>query len=274
MTTGVRCVRFSKYSGCGNDFILVDHRQPFFPLNDRTLIQKLCHRQLGIGADGIILLEPSSSCDLKMRIFNCDGSEAEMCGNGLRCFAQFIYELGFPKKKYLIQTMHQQLTIEPFHNEVKTSMGDPQEIKLDIDLPLDQGNIVAHYLDTGVPHAVIFVDEIEKTPVTDLGNKIRFHSYFAPKGANANFVQKITEKELAIRTYERGVEAETLACGTGATASAVVAALKWQLTPPIAVKTRSRDTLTIDFIQNNNGSITHVTQTGPAVKHFHGEFLL
>lgn len=266
-------IRFSKYSGCGNDFILIDHREPFFPINNSVLMQKLCHRQKGIGADGVIFLEKSFTADFRMRIFNLDGSEAEMCGNGLRCLAQFIYDLGLPKKPYTIQTMERQLTIEALQNGIRTSMGTPKGLQLDILLPIGADVFEAHYVDTGVPHTVVLMDKLDLIDVSDLGKNIRFHPHFAPKGSNANFVKKVTEQTLSIRTYERGVEAETLACGTGACAAAIVAAYKWGIKSPVAIETRSGDILTIEFTKTADG-VSNITQTGSAVKNFHGEFVL
>lgn len=262
-------ISFSKYTGCGNDFILIDQRVAAFPLTSKTLIERLCDRQKGIGADGIILLENGS--DFKMRIFNRDGSEAEMCGNGLRCFAAFILELGYEKKPYTIQVQEESLKVEFIGNEIKAEMGEPKELTLDQALEMEDTSLICHTVNTGVPHAIIFVDSLD-IPVNDLGSKIRHHPRFFPKGVNANFVQKLSAKELAIRTFERGVETETLACGTAATASAIIASLKWQMESPISVRTKSLETLEINFKKNNLGVISHVTQTGPAVKLFHGSF--
>lgn len=265
---------FSKYSGCGNDFILIDHRRPFFPVNDRPAIQKLCHRQKGIGADGVIFLEASSgtASDFKMRIFNSDGSEAEMCGNGIRCLAQFIADLGLPQKPYAIETMQRLLRVEHSPAGIRAAMGTPADLRQNLNIEIDGTTHAIHYLDTGVPHAVLFVDDLENAPVESLGRKIRHHAAFKPKGANANFVQVLGPHSISLRTYERGVEAETLACGTGATAAAIIAFLQKQVKTPIEVKTRSNETLIINFAVDKSGTITDVSQTGPAVKHFHGVF--
>lgn len=255
-------IPFSKYSGCGNDFIMIDSPSPF----SKNCIERLCDRQKGIGADGIIFLEPKS--DFSMRIFNSDGSEAEMCGNGLRCTAAFILELGYEKKPYSIKVHDQVLKIEYTEAGIKTEMRDPKGLKMDQSFEID--GMICHTLDTGVPHAVVFVDSLEM-PVHELGPKIRHHPHFSPKGVNANFVQRIGANEIEIRTFERGVEAETLACGTGATASAILASLKWDIEAPIFVRTKSQETLEINFL-SNQGAISQVTQTGPAVKLFHGSF--
>lgn len=265
-------VQFSKYSGCGNDFILIDHRSPFLPQFSRELVQKLCHRHKGIGADGIILLEKSAKADYRMRIFNADGSEAEMCGNGLRCLAKFLQELGENKKNATIETLAGIHEISRVGDNIKASMGAPKDLRKGVILSLVRKKVEATYLDTGVPHAVVFEDQLANIPVAEYGRQIRFHPNFAPKGANANFVEKLGENRIDVRTYERGVEAETLACGTGATASAIAFSLKTQAKPPIEVKTRSGDTLIIDFSYGADGQIEQVTQTGPAEKNYQGIF--
>lgn len=257
-------ISFSKYSGCGNDFIMIDQAPSF----SKDLIQRLCHRQKGIGADGVIFLEKGK--DFKMHIFNADGSEAEMCGNGLRCLAAFIVERGFKQQPYQVQIQNRALKIDFTETGIKGEMGDPIDLQLDQAVEIDGQRFACHTLDTGVPHAVILVDSLA-IPVNEWGSKIRHHPQFAPRGVNVNFIKRVGAQEIAIRTFERGVEAETLACGTGACASAIVSSLKWGMPAPIQVRTKADDTLEINFI-NHRGNISQVTQTGPAVKHFHGIF--
>jgi diaminopimelate epimerase len=265
---------FSKYSGCGNDFIMIDDRALFFPVKEDALIQKMCHRQKGIGADGVILLQPSQAYDFKMRIFNSDGHEAEMCGNGLRCLAKYMMELEIPEKSYAIETMNQILNVAFIQEQVKTSMPAPTFLNKDFTLNIDRTDYECTYLDTGVPHLVIFVEDVEGVDVLGLGQKFRFHPFFAPRGVNVNFVEKTSENSLKIRTYERGVENETLACGTGCSAAAAVAVDKWKLGPKIYLKTHSSEILTIDLITNAQGEFTSADQTGPAVRIFQGRFEL
>lgn len=267
-------LKFSKYSGCGNDFILVDNRQSFFPVENRALIARLCDRIEGIGANGVILLENSAIANFKMRIFNADGGETEMCGNGIRCFKRFLDELNISKISLLIETMERKLIVEDSGNFVKVHMGMPCSIELDLNLHLEESCLLTHHIDTGVPHVVTFVEKVSEVDVIGLGKKMRFHSYFSPKGANANFAQVIGPSLLALRTYERGVENETLACGTGATAAAIVSALKFGLTPPIEVKTRSLQSLFVDFTIDAPKNVLEVTQTGPASLHFQGKIAL
>ena len=179
---------FSKYSGCGNDFILIDNRTNAFPYNSQV-IARLCRRPDGVGADGLILLEESQHADYKMRIFNADGGEAEMCGNGLRCLKKFALELGITAPLLQVETMERTLQIEMVGESVKTSMGDPTDVQMNILLPMDSQKVIVHYLNTGVPHAIHFVEDVQKVSVRLLGPEIRYHPLFQPKGANANFVQ-------------------------------------------------------------------------------------
>lgn len=252
---------------------MIDDRIPFFPAQNDSFIRHVCHRQKGIGADGVILLQKGTQEkeNFKMRIFNADGFEAEMCGNGLRCLAKYIQELGFNVGRYTVETMGQNLEVEIVEDAIKTSMPTPLFLNKTT-LELDGTHYECTHLDTGVPHAVIFVKDLESIPVLSLGKKIRFHPFFSPKGANANFVQRQGEHSFLIRTYERGVESETLACGTGCAAAAASAWQMWNLTSPIHMTTRSNEILTIDFVRNAQGDIASATQTGPAVKTFQGYF--
>lgn len=260
-------IPFAKYSGCGNDFILIDNREHI--LGDcppPEYIARLCHRQKGIGADGIVLLERSKRGDFRMRIFNSDGSEAEMCGNGIRCLARFIHDLGFPQKNLTIETMHQIIhtSLKP-DGTVQVRMPPAIEHAYSVQIEVNNHNYIVHHIDTGVPHAVLFVEDIEDSAHMTLAPRIRHHPKFYPKGSNVNFVKLLPDQTISVRTYERGVEAETLACGTGAAASAVATARIHRLAGPIQVRTRSGDILTIGF---NDG----LQMTGPAIKNFSGVF--
>jgi diaminopimelate epimerase len=261
---------FSKYSGCGNDFILIDDRASTFPVDDKALICRLCNRQLGIGADGIVLLQKGKKGDYGMRIFNSDGSEAEMCGNGLRCLGRFIADLGETRTTFTVDSMLRQHEIKLIKDNVQASMGPPQFIEKDIPLSIEGRTLATYFLDTGVPHAVLFVDRLDQVDVKRFGAKIRHHEHFAPRGANANFVQKLSDSKLSVRTFERGVENETQACGTGVTAAALAAHWKWGLKAPLTVQTRSKQNLQIDFVSDPTGRITEVYQTGPADMIFKG----
>lgn len=207
-------ISFSKYQGIGNDFILIDDRDLLFPLET---IPQLCHRKLGIGADGLILLQKESP--FQMRIFNCDGSEAESCGNGLRCFVLFLKELGFSQPSYQIQTGNQILTAKCIGNRVAVDLGFPEELHFDISTT--EGP--AHFAKCGVPHLVQFVSGIDQIDLTKLGPILRHHPLFSPDGTNVNIAELQEDRSLRVRTFERGVEGETWACGTGAAAVAAIA---------------------------------------------------
>lgn len=236
-------IPFAKYSGSGNDFILFDNRTLSLKFSPPE-ITRLCNRPQGIGADGIILLEPSKKADGKMRIFNKDGSEAEMCGNGIRCLARFFKTLGFAKTTFSIETFERILNItleDPF---VEVEMGEPTSLKWDssiddIPFPID-------FLNTGVPHAVSFHDNLQEINVATLGKKIRFHPAFGPKGTNATFA-KYDGNKILVRTFERGVEGETLACGTGVAAAAFAAKRRWGFSGPISVIPPSGEEIVISF---------------------------
>lgn len=264
-------IPFAKYSGCGNDFILIDNRirNLSFPIQT---IQRLCNRQQGIGADGLIFLETSHLDGIlyRMRIFNADGSEAEMCGNGLRCLAHYIRSIEQTPQKFRIETMHQQMEVSFNQDLVNVSMPSPSPKYLKT-LAIGQKEFPLHCIDTGVPHAVLFVEDIEQDNIFDVAPTIRFHQEFQPKGTNVNFAKVLPDQSVAIRTYERGVEQETLSCGTGAVAAAIISASVYQLKTPITIRTRSNDCLSIDF-KGSPCNLKNLQMTGPAIKIFEGSF--
>lgn len=266
-------VSFSKYSGSGNDFILIDNRNKKF--NPAVAIVKaLCDRKRGIGADGLITLETGSKSPYKMRIFNADGFEAEMCGNGLRCFKRFVEECGFKDQSIWVETYDSLLKVSSYGLDVKAEMANPSHLRLNISLEaksLPENVMRVDYVDTGVPHAVKFVEDLEILNIDFEGSYIRHHPEFGSKGANANFVQ-VKEGRVHVRTWERGVEGETLACGTGAVASALISALRYNLPSPLIVVPKSQEKLIIEFKIENN-QIVEVAQTGPAQFIFQGNFI-
>lgn len=268
-------ISFSKYSGCGNDFILIDNRQKVFDAARNDHIVHLCHRRQGIGADGVVFLESSLNlkADFRMRIFNADGSEAEMCGNGLRCLVRFIQELGIPGHQFLIQTMHQLIPTTISGESVSVDMPVPTNYRFFDQLIIEETSYTLHFLDTGVPHAVIFVDDLHQDKWMTIAPKIRHHTHFKPKGANVNFAVINSHQEVEVRTYERGVEGETLACGTGAAAVAIAAACVHGLNSPIVIKPKSGDAIRIAFPgkMTNPIAISELTMSGPAIKVFSGE---
>lgn len=255
---------FVKYSACGNDFILIDNRPGTFPIQP-SLITYLCHRQRGVGSDGLILLENSAKADYKMRIFNRDGSEAEMCGNGIRCLLRFIHHCGIQGNHFMIETMHSVLKLSFQEDLIAVDMANATDFRRDIPL----FSWMAHHIDTGVPHLVIFCDHINNISLNEWGPKLRFHPLFAPGGANVNFAHLDANRIVHIRTYERGVEGETLACGTGATASALIAAQIYHLNSPVKVKVSSGDIVTITF-EKHQSNLTNIRLIGPAYPIFSG----
>lgn len=258
-------VPFSKYSGAGNDFILIDRRIHPFPLDQPLLVRRLCHRQLGIGADGLLLIDHSPIASAQMRIFNSDGSEAEMCGNGLRCFAKELLREG---ESCEIEVSGLLYHAKRVGEQIATSMPSPLSIEWALRV---EGIGSVDFLNTGVPHAICFVDELDPVAVAELGRAIRTHPCFAPAGTNVNFVQLDETGELSIRTYERGVEAETLACGTGAVAAALAAAHRTgRSTGPTRVRFRSGDSLIVDFQQESH-TFKNLTTQGPAQRVYEGQ---
>ena len=240
-------MHFSKYTGCGNDFILIDNRSLFFPTQETASIQHLCNRRHGIGADGIILLEASNKADYRMRIFNNDGSEAEMCGNGIRCLMLFIAKLCPGITCCTVETTERLIPLSLQQNGVMAAVGDPTAVRWHLPIDLQKNELSAHFLNTGVPHCVIFVDDIDRVDIASRGPILRRHPLFGVNGTNVNFVT-CTGQECYYRTWERGVEDETPACGTGAIAVALACAYQHHLPSPITIWTRSKQALHLSLI--------------------------
>ena len=265
-------VDFIKMNGAGNDFILIDNRNGHLSLTTEQIV-RLCHRQKGIGADGLILLEncKSGQADFAWGFYNSDGSEAEMCGNGSRCFARFIQTL-VPDigPTVSFETISGIIHAEFLGDQVKVELTQPHSLSLNIHLSWEDQTKEVHFLNTGVPHTVCFVDDIESVPVKKWGAALRYHPYFSPKGTNVNFAQRMPDGSIRVRTYERGVEGETLACGTGVTATALVSAAIFHLQSPVKIYTRGGDILQVGFVREG-AAIKNVTLTGPAEIAFKGQ---
>jgi diaminopimelate epimerase len=270
---------FSKMVASGNDFVVVDtvSRIPY-PVSP-AIVRKICDRRLGIGADGLLLLGKSNKADARMRIFNADGSEAEMCGNGARCAVYYFSRIPNPESRasVRIETRAGIITGKVAGNKVRIQLTDPKGIKLNIPLAVRGRKIRANFINTGVPHTVIFVEGLDKIDVAGLGREIRYHKYFAPAGTNVNFVEVLGRSRIAVRTYERGVEGETLACGTGSAASVLIANCftnNLRLTPNalvFAVHTRGGEVLKVYF-NRTGGSFSNVWLEGGAKAVYKGEF--
>ena len=248
----MKTIKFSKMVATGNDFIVVDNRRRYLTIGIPRLVKKLCDRRLGIGADGLLLLEKSRRADFKMRIFNPDGSEPQMCGNGSRCIALYARIKRIVSSSGMtIETIAGILSAKADNRSVKINMIEPKDIKLGIDIEIDKKTYQIHYINTGVPHAVYFVKESDKADVVNIGRRVRYHKAFMPAGTNMDFVQPKAKNSLLMRTYERGVETETLACGTGAVASAIISSITMGLSSPVKVYTRG-GTLKIYFRREHN----------------------
>ena len=245
-------IAFSKMSGSGNDFIVIDNRnQCVGDIDMSQFITSVCRRKMSVGADGLILIEPSDKADFRWRFYNSDGSRAEMCGNGARCAARFAFVNGISGENLTFETDAGIVSGRVKADRAKVKMPDPTDLRLDYSIELATGPLAVNSINTGVPHVVIMQDAVEAVDVFGLGREIRNHEVFAPAGTNVNFICQQSPGRLAIRTYERGVEDETLACGTGAIASALVSAIKLSWTSPINLLTRSGESLTIYFAENN-----------------------
>lgn len=258
-------IHFYKMSGCGNDFIIIDNRSQVIEENDLSaFIVGVCRRKMSVGADGIIFIENSDTVDFKWRFYNSDGSLAEMCGNGARCVARFAYLNGITGPDMSFETLAGVVSASVAETGlVKIKMTDPLNLKLDYPIDLRGGNFLISSVNTGVPHVVMVVDNLDETPVKEMGKEIRFHSDFAPAGTNANFVSVQPDNIVAIRTYERGVEDETLACGTGCVASALIMSHKFGLASPVTLLTRSGGYLRIYFT-HHQGTYSDVYLEGDA----------
>jgi diaminopimelate epimerase len=265
-------ITFSKLTAAGNDFVLIDNRSDKIARqNYQTLAKKLCDRKYSIGADGLILLEKSISTDFKMKYFNSDGSHASMCGNGGRSIAKFAYEMGAAKEKMSFETDAGVINAEIFsQNKVRLNLYVPKDLKRNLKVLAEDKEFIIDFINTGVPHAVIFVDDINDIDVLKYGKIIRFHKEFAAEGTNVDFVEVAKDNTLLVRTYERGVEGETLACGTGITASGIIAVLKNLVKSPVEVIAKGKDKLSVS-LKVLNDEISDVSLEGPAVIAFIGE---
>jgi diaminopimelate epimerase len=262
-------LRFTKMNGAGNDFVMIDNRGGEVRLRPEQIV-RICDRHCGVGADGILLLEKGSNgADFRMVYYNRDGGEAEMCGNGARCFARFANKIANAPAKISFQTPAGLIRGE-LHGELVTlQMSEPKDLELNVELEVEGEDAKVHFINSGVPHVVIPVARVDVVHVYERGRALRRHEKFAPAGANVNFIEKRGPKEILVRTYERGVEDETLACGTGVVASALVFAATEKVDGPISVTVLSGSELSVGF-KRVGERFTNVTLTGPAEFAFEG----
>lgn len=265
-------LHFYKMNGAGNDFVVVDNRDLSLSLT-KDQIEHLCDRHRGVGADGLLAVEPAEDgADFKFRYYNADGGEAEMCGNGARCFGRFTAALlDDTPDQVTFETIAGKLSAELVEDDIRIAMSEPKDLNLDtgVHIPGLEGTL--RFINTGVPHVVVFVADLPGTEVVRHGAAIRYNKGFAPAGTNANFATVLAPGHIAIRTYERGVEDETLACGTGMVACALMHHLLDGAPSPIKVDVKGGDTLEIGFEKTGETTFANVTLTGPADFVFEGD---
>lgn len=252
-------LEFVKMHGAGNDFIMIDNRNGRLPLEDRRWIVEIANRPDGIGCEGVIVVTNSEVADFRMMFFNPDGSEAELCGNGARCVAVFAREIGVAK--------HNQMRFETLAGEIAAEIVGKDIVKIRMPLPCD---LRKNFVNSGVPHCIVVVDKLDAVDVVGEGRKIRYSEEFAPNGTNVDFVHFVDQHSLDIRTYERGVEAETGACGTGSVAAAVVGVSQYGLSFPVAVTTIGGYKLIVDG-DFTDGRFKSIYLLGPVKRVFRGE---
>ncbi len=269
-------LEFTKMTGAGNDFVLVDNRERKYTSDWARLAPLICDRRYGIGADGLLIVEPSDKADFRMLYFNADGSYGGMCGNGGRCIARFISdatgkrELSFDALDYIYRA-----TIA--EGGVLLSMKDPTSVRIHATLEVQEESINYHFVNTGSPHVVCYWNDLpeklrshlERKGIEEFGRAVRLHDRFKPEGANVNFVSQQGTNAISMRTYERGVESETLACGTGAVACSVISALIHSMHSPVSVTTRSGEILKVHFDRSGE-LLRNIRLEGPAVTVFRG----
>lgn len=268
-------IPFMKFSGAGNDFVIINNLENLVDSTDTNFVQKVCERRMSVGADGVLLVEKADgigtgSVDFRMRYFNADGGEVETCGNGARCISRFAYLSGIVTEKMRFLTNAGVYESEIVGDNVKVRMSQPTDIRLNVPLQLKDGVHTVGFANSGVPHVVFFVEDLDGTDVFDMGQQTRYHADFKPAGTNANFIRIQSSERLEIRTYERGVEDETLACGTGSIASAIVSAALGKVTSPVSVKTASGVVLKIHF-DMSDGEPKNVYLEGDARVIYAGE---
>jgi diaminopimelate epimerase len=264
-------MNFTKMNGAGNDFVVVDNRDGSLALSSES-IAHLCDRHRGVGADGVLAVEPpQTGADFRMRYYNADGGEADMCGNGARCFARFAARLLPGHPEVLSFETPAGLIRARFSGDLVTiNMSEPHGLREPADLEINGlGACRVHFLNTGVPHAVVYVADVAAVDMAKAGASLRWNPAFAPQGANANFAQILSPGSLVLRTFERGVEGETLACGTGVCAAALLHHMASGAASPVSVQVRGGETLEVGF--DASGSARNVTLKGPADFVFDGE---
>jgi diaminopimelate epimerase len=266
----MKAIEFWKMHGSGNDFIIIDNRDGKVKEQEMSfLVRRSCRRRESVGADGVIFVTRSDEYDFAWRFFNADGGEAEMCGNGGRCVSRYAYLKGIAGPEMTFETLAGPISATVNGRTVKVLMPKPTGIALDPGIEFQKGWLNAGFINTGVPHLVAQVNRLHDHPVVEQGRMVRYHERFAPEGTNADFIKVTGTDSLEIRTYERGVEDETLACGTGAMAGALVASAWNMVESPVKVKTRGGETLTIHF-EKHGESVKKVWMEGNTTRVYEG----
>ncbi len=263
---------FTKMNAGGNDFVIIDNRQKVMK-ETPALIKEICARKRGVGADGLILWENSEIADLKMKYYNPDGKEVSMCGNGARCVSKFVHLKGIISHFISLETKAGIYKAEVKEGSVKLALVEPTGLRLDFPLSIKDKIYKVHFLNTGVPHVIMFVSDLNSVDVYNLGKEIRYHKEFQSEGTNADFVQVWQDNKIKIRTYERGVEEETLACGTGAVAGVLIASLIKGINSPVEVYTQGGDVLEIYF-NYTKGKFSQIYLEGETKVVYEGEIEL
>jgi len=255
-------IAFTKMVASGNDFIVVDNRDQALRGDLRPLFARICERKSSVGADGVLLLERDQELAFSMRYYNRDGSEAEMCGNGARCVALYACAKSIAPPEMCFSSRVGSHFASVSGNQVRIKLSDPTDLRLGIALTVEGRRVVCDLVNTGVPHAVLFSPDVEQADVALIGSRIRFHPELCSEGGNVNFVETTGRNSIKVRTYERGVEGETLSCGTGAVASAIVSYLRGEAAPPVEVRTQG-GLLIVDF-RVQEGEVGEVYLEGEA----------
>ena len=254
-------IHFARLHGSGNDFVVIDDRAGRLRPHRRALAEALCDRRRGLGGDGLVLLSGGGAAHVGMTYVNADGNDGEMCGNGAGCAVRRAWELGlFGGERAILDTDAGEIGANLAGWRVTMTMTDPRDERLHLSIPTSEGTLTGHYIDTGVPHVVIFVDDVAPVNVGGLGPEIR-HSALFPRGCNVNWAGRVGENAFRMRTYERGVEAETLSCGTGATAIALIAARLELARPPVRILASGGGELSIAFDESPDRHFRKVRTT-------------
>ena len=269
---------FTKMSGAGNDFVVIDRQKNPNLILDKNFVQKICDRRNGIGSDGLITVEDSKDYNFIMEYYNSDGSTGSLCANGARCAIRFASDSGRlidNKAEFLSNGVKYKGEITS-NSDIKFYLNSPKSIKYNFKVKAGGKLLNAHFVDTGSPHVIIDINEseglltsLESVPVEELGKEIRYLKEFSPEGTNVNFIF-VKESAIHIRTYERGVEAETLSCGTGSVAAALICSVNYKLTAPIEIIPKSNEKLFVNF-DVENSKVKNLSLTGPAKVIFTGE---